>query len=89
MREGRDCSESLETKAELSIEKNTVAPVADEASQRSQTSGIRLTGRKGEKGSADAIASELADARDRWFRSLDKVALRSALLRLLLCLDSD
>ncbi len=84
-----DYSDTFRTKTKLSDEKNTPARVVEEVPQRSQTSAMRLDGRKGEKDPADGIAQALDEARKLWLRGKDVSELRTCLYRLMLRLEKD
>lgn len=87
MRASKDCSDSLETKTELSSDNITDGGVVEEVPRRSQTGALRLDGRKGENGQIDAIASGLEEALERWNEVGNEQQLRFELLALLLKLE--
>ena len=89
MRAGRDYSDSFQTKTSASSEKISRDRLVDQVSQRFQTSAIRLGGRKGENGRVEGIANELEEAKQGWSSNGDEIALRSALLKVVLRLERE
>ncbi len=81
-------STTFQTKTAATDAEELSKPTNREPLDSFQTSGIRLSGRKGENGRSDGITSALAEIRARWIQSADEQQLRIKLLALLLKLEN-